>query len=199
MDIQFEQAVLSSRAARFGAPGLRHQLRDATSNAHRELDHAFGAFDIATVPGYRRFLEASAAALLPLETMLVHAGVGAIITDWEQRSRSTAIRNDLRLIGGQCDPLELDGGLSRHGVIGVAYVLEGSRLGAKVLLARLAAADHGAARVAAYLRHGTGEPLWREFLALLEREEPATERELAEAIDGARFAFNMFQISAARA
>jgi len=199
MDIQLQQTVLAGAGLRAAASGLRQQLKDATADAHRELDRAYSAFDLVTVSGYRQFLEASAAALLPLEAMLARAGVGQIMTDWPQRSRSAAIRNDLRLVDGRCEALELDGMLSRHGVLGVAYVLEGSRLGAKVLLARLAAADHRILGASAYLRHGSGLPLWRDFLALLAHEEPATQRELAEAIDGARFAFNMFQIAAARA
>jgi heme oxygenase len=189
----------SNEPSRPAAPGLRQQLKEATADTHRELDRAFGAFDLAAVSGYRRFLEASAAALLPLEAILVRAGVEQIIADWPQRSRSTAILDDLRLVDGRCEPLELDGVLSRHGVLGIAYVLEGSRLGAKVMLARLAAEDRQILRATAYLRHGSGLPLWREFLALLARQEPVVPRELAEAIDGARFAFNMFQIAASRA
>jgi heme oxygenase len=79
------------------------------------------------------------------------------------------------------------------------YVLEGSRLGARYLLRTIAAsADPLIAEARGYLRHGTGQPLWRSFLARLERE-PMTEDDAAEAIAGARQAFAMFAEAAARA
>src|SRR5262245_57771211 len=53
---------------------LRNILKEATARDHARLDGRLGAFDLHDSAGYRRFLEANAAALLPLEGALVAAG-----------------------------------------------------------------------------------------------------------------------------
>ena len=74
-------------------PGIRDELRRATAEAHGALDARLGAFDLARLDGYRRFLEINAAALLPLEASLEAAGVAAIFPDWPWRSRRAASCN----------------------------------------------------------------------------------------------------------
>src|ERR1700761_4761164 len=71
-------------------PGLRDRLRQATGEAHRDLDGRLGAFDLTRLEGYRHFLEINAAALVPLETALEAAGVAALFADWPWRSRRGA-------------------------------------------------------------------------------------------------------------
>ncbi len=56
---------------------LRSILRDTTAADHARLDATLGALDLCTEPGYRRFLEIKAAALLPLERSLERTGVRA--------------------------------------------------------------------------------------------------------------------------
>jgi heme oxygenase (biliverdin-IX-beta and delta-forming) len=63
------------------ASGLRQKLKRSTEAGHRRLDETLSDFDLTSVLGYRRFLEASAAALLPLETALEEAGIAAILPD----------------------------------------------------------------------------------------------------------------------
>lgn len=177
--------------------GLRERLRAATANAHRALDARFGTFDLTSLNGYRRFLEASAAALLPLEAALERSGVISLLSDWPQRSRRKAIAADLDCIDGTADPLPSPAAMSRHEMLGVMYVLEGSRLGARYLLR--AVAGCGQPRIEAatrYLRHGDGLPLWPLFLERLEREAIAPDGE-AEVIAGAARAFAMFEKAAA--
>jgi hypothetical protein len=71
---------------------------------------------------------------------------------------------------------------------GVVYVLEGSRLGAKVLVRRLLASpDLQKTRAMRYLRHGEGLPLWRTFVERLE-SSAAVRRSPADAIAGAHAA-----------
>src|SRR5215475_11462502 len=91
--------------------GLRASLGEATAGAHRELDAQFAAFDITNRHGYRRFLEASAAALSPLEAALERGGVNHIFSDWSERSRRAAIAADLERLGGSVRPLERVGRL----------------------------------------------------------------------------------------
>ena len=172
--------------------GLRERLRAATADAHQALDARFGAFDLTSIAGYCRFLEASAAALLPLETALERSGVARLFSDWPQRSRRTTLLADLDCIGGVANPLPSPAAMSRHEMLGAMYVLEGSRLGAKYLLRAVAGCSQPQIEAATrYLRHGSGLPLWQLFLERLERE-PVTPDGEAGTIEGARRAFAMF-------
>ncbi len=54
-------------AGRPAASGLRLCLRSVTAAAHKSLDSKLSALDLTTLPGYRRFLEINATAVLPLE------------------------------------------------------------------------------------------------------------------------------------
>jgi heme oxygenase (biliverdin-IX-beta and delta-forming) len=179
--------------------GLRDRLKEATASAHHDLDAQFAAFDLTARNGYRRFLEASAAALLPLEAALERAGVARLFSDWPTRSRRDAITTDLVRLGGNIHPMDEVAPLRDNAVFGTMYVLEGSRLGAKYLLRMMSqSTDPLIAEARAYLGHGAGQPLWRSFLARLECEALSGEAE-AEAIAGARRAFAMFAEAAARA
>src|SRR5262249_51409973 len=158
------------------------KLKQSTAAAHRRLDATFSDFDLTGVPGYRRFLEASAAALLPLEAALEAAGVEAILPDWPERARRQAIAADLASLGGLARPLCAVKPLTRNGALGAIYVLEGSRLGAKFLMRTIV--EHGDPVIFAatrYLAHGAGKPWWRSFLARLE-SEPVTPADEAEVI-----------------
>ena len=177
--------------------GLRERLREATSAAHRDLDAQLSAFDLTSLAGYRRFLQASAAALLPLESALVAAGVEQIFPDWLERSCSDAIAADLWRLGSSVPRTVSVPPLTHSGVLGTMYVLEGSRLGAKFLLKSVAdAADPCLCEATQYLSHGAGKRLWQSFLAKLATEEPRDEDEVIEA---ARTAFVAFERAADRA
>jgi heme oxygenase len=178
------------------AAGLRHRLRNATADAHERLDARFGGLDLQNLADYRQFLEASAAALLPLETALIEAGVGRIFPDWKARSRRRAILNDLGVTGGDYYPLPVPRPLDFGGVLGVMYVLEGSRLGAKVLLNKIVrSANPRVAAATAYLRHGAGQHLWPSFITELERHATTLTGD-ASAVGGALRAFDLFEQAA---
>jgi heme oxygenase len=180
-------------------PGLRDRLKQVTGEAHHDLDGRLGALDLSTLDGYRRFLEISAAALLPLEAALEAAGVAAIFTDWPRRTRRAAIEADLARVGGFPRSLEKQPALNRNAVFGTMYVLEGSRLGAKYLLRTVAlSANPAVASATAYLGHGSGQHLWQSFLHVLQRE-PFAPGDEAEIIAGASWAFSTFARSADRA
>ena len=177
--------------------GLRERLRDATSAAHRELDAQLSSFDLTTFSGYRRFLQASAGALLPLEAALVEAGVAKLFPDWPERARSAAIAADLERLGKDARATVSVPPLTPSGMMGTMYVLEGSRLGAKFLLKAVAdAADPRIGEATAYLSHGAGKRLWQSFLAKLASEEACDED---EAIEAARSGFAAFEQAADRA
>ena len=176
-------------------PGLRERLRDATAAAHRELDAQLSSFDLTVLTGYRRFLQASAGALLPLEAALVAAGVTNMFPDWPERSRGAAITADLGRLGGDAPSPVSVPPLTPGGLLGTMYVLEGSRLGAKFLLKEVAeAADPRIGAATLYLRHGTGKRLWQSFLSKLESEVC----DEVEVIAAARMAFSAFEQAADR-
>jgi heme oxygenase len=179
-------------------PALRQRLRDATADAHAALDDHFRRLDLRRRADYGHMLRASAAALLPLEAVLAESGVRRVLADWPLRARRDAILADIGRIGGQVHSLPSPGPLSRYGVLGTLYVLEGSRLGAKVLLRTVESSpDPVVAGATTYLSHGAGRRFWPSFLAVLGREVPRPAEE-AEAIAAARQAFDLFARAAAR-
>jgi heme oxygenase (biliverdin-IX-beta and delta-forming) len=176
---------------------LRSYLRAATGDDHAGLDARLSALDWGSVHDYRRFLEASAAALLPIEAALSDANVIRIFPDWERRTRGPAILRDLECIGGFVPQLGEQPRLSFEGVLGTMYVLEGSRLGSKVLLARIVeAANPTILGATAYLSHGSGQKLWQTFVDKLEQH--ATQIERAAVASAARRTFRLFALMFAR-
>ena len=182
-------------------PGsTRALLRASTARLHAVVDARFAPMLRSGEAGYRSFLLASAAAVFPLEQALLAADVDAVLPDWAQRTRSAALRADLADLGVTDVPVApppLLAGEARQ--FGALYVLEGSRLGAKLLLPELLA--RGGTRVRAatrYLRHGEGRRLWPSFLAYLESSE-AARRCPDDAIAGARAAFALFVTGHAQA
>ena len=172
---------------------MRSLLRASTAGLHAVVDARFAPMLDAGEAGYRSFLLASAAAVFPLEQALLTAGVGSLLPDWTRRTRAAALRADLTDLGitdvaaATAPPLV---GAAR--MFGALYVLEGSRLGARLLVPDLLAG--GSTRLWAatrYLRHGEGHRLWQSFLAHLESSQPVRECP-DEAIAGARMAFALF-------
>jgi heme oxygenase len=168
-------------------------LRAATAHLHAELDTCLAPLIKHGDAGYARFLLRTAAALLPLEEALERANVATLLPDWSLRSRTQSIRVDLAELM-LCDPPllpppEIRGEASKFGML---YVLEGSRLGARVLLceaqARLSPTVRAATR---YLSHGQGQPLWPTFLQRLEAS-PHVRCDPEQAAQGARAAFLLF-------
>lgn len=191
-----EASDVSTQVGR-SCPGLRERLRDATAAAHRELDAQLSSFDLTVMAGYRRFLQASAGALLPLEAALVEAGVARMFPNWPERSRSAAIAADLARLGSAAQPTVSVPPLTSSGMLGTMYVLEGSRLGAKFLLTEVAdLADPRITEATCYLSHGAGKRLWQSFLWKLQSEEARDENQVIEA---AHAAFAAFERAADRA
>jgi heme oxygenase len=175
---------------------LRSILRDSTAADHARLDATLSAFNLGTVPGYRRFLEINAAALLPLERSLERAGVRAVLPDWDDRARTAAILTDLIRLGGRPAQLDAPEVRGHSALLGTLYVLEGSRLGAAYLLRTVKACDDPLiSGTTAFLGHGTGRQFWPHYLAALETHAD----ELAEddLVRAARAAFDLFAHAAA--
>jgi heme oxygenase len=171
----------------------RYLLRSATAKDHADVDGRFGSLIGRGVTGYLEFLLLSAAAVGPIEEALRDAHVERILPDWEDRSRAASLRADLAELGVvtpmAARPPSLGGEAHQFGI---AYVLEGSRLGARVLVRRLLASpDLDTPRAMRYLRHGEGLPLWQTFVERLE-SSAAVRRSPEDAIAGAHTAFRWF-------
>ena len=178
---------------------VRAHLRSATVSCHDRVDAAFSVFDLAGAYGYAAFLAAQAAALIPVEQAIEEAGIEAVLPDWKQRTRRLALCRDLARLGQSPAPSVIfvapDGPAA---MLGMAYVLEGSRLGGAVLLRRVLGGPHPMPSTATeYLRHGAGSGLWQSFLTTIEAAG-FVGTDLAKMTAGAVSVFGAFE-NAARA
>lgn len=179
----------------------RNSLRGATDHLHRDLERIVAGFKLGDLGHYRHFLRASAATLIAIEQLLENAGVTKLLPDWQQRTRRDAILVDLSSLDSQVQPLALRRTApTPPEMFGILYVLEGSRLDARVLLEQvLASGDERVRNASAYLRHGQSGPgqsdenqpsLWRSFLQQLETNDAADDQ--TQTVSGAVYAFTMF-------
>ncbi len=170
----------------------RTALRTATAAYHDRVDTAFSKANLADRVSYGHFLQAQAAAHLPVEDALARAGVAAIVIDWDARRRSASLRDDLATLGldvpAPAGELMLD---DEAAVLGALYVLEGSRLGGALLKRS----------VSPYLPTqflgGMNSTAWRDLLMLLD-ERLDTEAKRAIAIAAACDVFILFETSGHR-
>jgi heme oxygenase len=178
------------------SPGAsrRTSLRAATQEMHRDLDEAVADLDLTAPGDYRKFLLASAAPLLGIETFLERAGVDRLLPDWQQRARSQAILSDLRTLKLAAVPYDLRRATPTPAeMFGMLYVLEGSRLGARVLRERAMASSDATVRMANAYLSANDPQHWRSFLQKLESAAEAEDG--SETTAGAVYAFALFQRS----
>ena len=177
---------------------LRWRLREATAASHARVDAVMGALGLDTLGGYGDFLATVEAATAPLEDQMAGLGAGRSLPGWEGRRCSGPLRADLAGLGRAPVPLGIPPAPgNEESVLGMAYVLEGSRLGSRVLLGRVLAG--GDALVAANVRHlRRCEDLgaWRDTL---ERIEALAGDGVAEraVLEGAVHAFAAFEAACA--
>lgn len=168
-------------------------LRAGTRAAHERVDAAFGRFDLRDRAGYAAFLRAHSLVLPSLEAALTLGGAEAVLPDWPERRRTPALIGDLRKLEIE-PPQPRPAPLLRTPAerLGTLYVLEGSRLGARLLLGEARQGDDAVRGATDYLAHGEGRGFWPSFLQRLEaqRVEPAL------AIAAAVAAFAAFEAAA---
>ena len=175
-----------------GSTDARHALRAATADDHARVDQAFGAFDLTARDGYARFLRAQAEAFLPVEAAIDAAWPVAFVPDWPARRRADALRDDLAALGiplvaSAPPPLFRD----REEILGAIYVLEGSRLGGKML-----ARSVPAVLPRSFLGAGDGA-MWRNLIGILDKLLISEQQRVA-AIAAARQVFALFEAGARR-
>lgn len=168
-------------------------IREATQMSHSRLDVALAKLDLAIPLYYEGFLRSQAEALFPIEAALEACGIENLIPDWTQRVRTPALERDLTTLNMTCNPLPLPDFRSAAEMFGAVYVLEASRMGARVMLARLAEhPDSEAMNATAYLRHGFGKRFWPSFLDVLE-SHPDAQADTEGVVNGAAITFAMFE------
>lgn len=168
-------------------------LRDGTRGSHDAVDAVFGAFDLSDPASYAAFLAAHAAVLLPYEAALEAGGIERLVPDWPERQRSAAIVADLAALSHPLPAAAAVAPLTGAGaVLGAAYVLEGSRLGGRMLARQVAPA-----LPRAYLDADQPTGGWSRLLARMDTVLYHPDR-LAEAVDSARTVFASFEASGRR-
>jgi heme oxygenase len=159
-------------------------LRNNTSDCHKRVDQAFARFDLTEANSYRAFLSSHARALVPIEEAL---GSADSLPRW--RSRLTKLSDDLTVLGTGLPTSPALTAFEPAGTLaGMLYVIEGSRLGGRVL-----ARSVGSGLPTGYLLavHQQGE--WRTLLTALDAQAVNEPQEwLDNALAGARRAFDLF-------
>lgn len=147
-------------------PGLRTALRNHTAETHQQLDDSVGSF--TTADQYRSFVLSS----FRFRQVAEPACAGSVL--WAPQSLVDDLARDiedLNLSVPSALLLTLDFETT-SAKVGALYVLEGSSLGARLLLRRaerLGFSDtHGARHLA---RQTNDMNRWKAFLELLDREE----------------------------
>lgn len=174
---------------------LRQRLKAATAGQHERVDVAFSSFDLESIKGYCAFLGAHLQVVHPLEVVLEAAGIDRLIHDWANRQRRHALMADLHELGENriALPAPLVVEPTPGWCLGACYVLEGSRLGGRLLARRVAAANPAAPLN--YLAHTDTSPSWPGFLE--EFEQSARLQPWQELLAGASDCFDLFVAAAA--
>lgn len=162
--------------------GSRFVLRELTRSDHERLDGLVGEFN--DTAAYLRYLGGMAAFRGSIERSLAAADYPESFDDWRPGLIFAELAQDLNDLGAQPPHQDVPFGLpaDREGLLGVLYVLEGSALGARLLIRRAAAlgfsADHGARHLTAQ----TSRPeSWTRFVSLLDGLPAASIDRAAEA------------------
>lgn len=174
--------------------GLRAELKTATQADHEKLDRVVSRWDLSHRDSYAEFLLMHSALLPPLEQWLERSRVETFLPDWPVRQRRGALQSDLAALSAPpLAPARIELRPSLPSVAGVLYVLEGSRLGGKLLVRRVVSA--GEAMPVAFLGHRTGGQLWQIFLNWLDSQSfcSASRR---EAVSSARSVFDLYTATA---
>ncbi|MBN9443997.1 biliverdin-producing heme oxygenase [Bosea sp. (in: a-proteobacteria)] len=145
---------------------IRHFLRQETQALHRELDASVGVF--SSRAEYARFLRGTFRHRAPVEAALLD-GL-ARPSGWRPGELLPALcadLADLALLRPKVEPFPLSNDMAAF--LGAAYVLEGSALGARVLVQGVGALGFGPGFGARYLSAQAGSlDGWRTLLVALE-------------------------------
>jgi heme oxygenase len=146
--------------------GLRHALRAHTADVHRRLDTLVGTFE--TLEDYQSFLVRSYSFRQVAEAACADSILWSPLRLLPDILLDLA---DLRIPVPPTRRMALNF-LTPSEFLGACYVLEGSALGARLLLREAAKLGLSAGYGARHLAHQSGDHArWKSFLAVLDRRE----------------------------
>lgn len=176
---------------------LRHHLRGATAAEHAALEDVVGALQNAS--DYADYVRGLLAFREPLENHLASIAWPQCFGDWRPVRIASELRGDLAdLQLTALPPVSVELPNNADSLMGTCYVLEGSSLGARVLVGNAIqlglTANHGARHLFA---QSSDAGNWRTFLDLLERNRP--DIDVHRVVAGAKTTFEMAKLAMGRA
>lgn len=165
---------------------LRFFLRDQTRSAHASLDRTVGR--LTSPERYKAFVLGSYAHRQPVEAQLQSVAWPVAFGDWRPCPLSSLIAadlDDLELQRPAVQPFPLSNDIAS--LVGVAYVVEGSALGAQLIWKMAVALGYDALRGSRHLARQDGSLAnWRSLLAIMDMME-GIDRRVAVAAANATF------------
>lgn len=154
--------------------GSRFVLRESTRDDHEKLDSLVGAF--TDRDAYARYLEGMTIFRGSVERRLADVEYPQIFGGWRPGLITAELRKDMADLGeavpGTVTPFEMPKDLG--GLLGVLYVLEGSALGARLLVRRASELGFSSGHGARHLAAQTARPeSWTTFVGLLDDLTPS--------------------------
>lgn len=146
---------------------FRHFLRARTQEAHTRLDDLVGALD--SPERYRRFVRGLYRYRAPVEAFLREAAWPDAFGDWRPQEISDLLAQDLADLGEPVpEEPELEASNDIETLVGLSYVLEGSALGARVLIGQAAALGFDERNGARHLKQQAQDLTnWRSFIEVI--------------------------------
>lgn len=173
----------------------RTLLRDACARAHARLDARLERVNFNDRAAYADMLSRMSAPLSALEGALTAGIARQLFDDWAERRRTPALREDIASLGGHFRQRFAPAIDQEAEAFGVLYVLEGSRLGGRVLARQAAESENADVRAATrFFRHAEMAGHWRSFLVKLENSTEVRAHQ-RRAIGAALHAFAAFEVA----
>lgn len=159
----------------------RHRLRAETRDAHEALDALVGDFD--TLDRYKAYLLGMSRFRLPVEAFLKTAKLPEGLSGWQPKLIGGALARDLRHFGfEEPEAANVERPASASALYGLLYVLEGSSLGARLLVKRAETLGLSEENGAAHLFLQAGNiSTWQTFVDLMANATDFDEGEAATA------------------
>jgi heme oxygenase len=174
----------------------RKVLKQATQALHSQVDALASALDLTRRNDYCQFLLASAGPVIGLELALERSAVDALFADWGYRRRRFALALDLHALELTADAVDARNAMSASEMFGVLYVLEGSRLGAQLLLRRVDQSTDQSVLSARHFLRANEPAFWLSYLRTL--EGTSVPLDATQMIDAARYTFDLFSAAFTR-
>lgn len=154
-------------------PSRRFALRERTSHEHTSLDQLVGP--VNSLSSYRRYLLGLCVFRIPAEAALAQVRLPTSFGAWRPHAIADLIEADmsdlkLAMPGESGRRIERPRGIGE--LAGLLYVLEGSALGARLLVRQAGAIGLDARFGARHLSAQAASGNWRSFLDILENLEP---------------------------